>query len=166
MLLKISGFAAAAASATYAYTVHKAVRQIDPQRMTRQQTVSDSLRNSRSVNKIVDPRGGSIVFDTRYISVPIPAHRRDISDQELLARFTKGFFGGAVLRPERTVLRKLRWELVHLSGMTVFSVLKNVTNRGNSNEFTKCLPGVEPRANSDVYPSTGINKDIWWIPSD
>lgn len=117
---KVSGLAAVAASATYAYTVHTAVRQTDPQRMTRYQGVPESLRNSKSVQEIIDPRNGSIVFDTRSIDVPIPAHRRDISDQELLARFTKGFFCGAVLRPERTVLRNLRWELVHLSGMPLF----------------------------------------------
>lgn len=115
-LLTVSALAAAAASATYAGTVYKETRRTDSRRMTRQNTVPDSLRNSKSVNEIVDPKGCSTSFDTRSISIDIPPHRRNVSDEELLSRFTKAFFGGAVIRPERFVLQNLTPNLVNFSG--------------------------------------------------
>jgi hypothetical protein len=115
-LLKVSALAAVAVSATYAGTVYKATRRTDPRRMTRQNTVPDSLQNSKSVNEIVDPRGFSTSFDTRSVSIAIPPHRRNVSDEELLSRLTKAFFGGAVIRPERFVLQTLKPNLVNFSG--------------------------------------------------
>lgn len=115
-LLTVSALAAAAASAAYAGTVYSETRRVNSQRMTCQNTVPDSLRNSKSVNEIVDPRGYSTSFDTRSLSIEIPPHRRNVSDEELLSRFTKAFFGGAVIRPERFVLQKLRPNFVNFSG--------------------------------------------------
>lgn len=116
-ILKVTAVTAVAASATFAYSVYKATRRTDTQRLIRQNTVPDSLRNSKSVNDIVDPKGYSSSFDTRYISISIPPHRRNVLDEELLSRFTKAFFGRSVIRPERYVLQKLRPNLVHFSGM-------------------------------------------------
>lgn len=116
-ILKVTAVAAVAASATYAHTVYKATRRTDTQRVIRQHTVPDSLRTSKSVNDIVDPKGYSSSFDTRYVSISIPPHRRNVLDEELLSRFTKAFFGGSVIRPERYVFQNLRPDLVHFSGM-------------------------------------------------
>lgn len=51
--------------------------------------------------------------DSRSIAV---RRREGVSNEQLLARFVKGFFGGRVLAPERIVLSGLGRDLVGFEG--------------------------------------------------
>jgi hypothetical protein len=48
------------------------------------------------------------IHDTRFLTVRVPKH---LTDEEILSRFVKGFFGGYVFKPERNVLRAVRKEI-------------------------------------------------------
>lgn len=56
-----------------------------------------------------------MVGDCRSITIEIPPQHQDVSDEVLLAKFVKGFFGGAVLSIERTVLQIMGINMVHLN---------------------------------------------------
>lgn len=116
-----------AASAAYAYTVYKATRFTSSQRLGvvhfHGATIPYKLKSLHNSKSSTAPgifnlgERSRTSFDTRFIDVAIPANRRDVTDEELLSRFTKAFFGGDVIQPERFVLQTLRPNLVHFSGM-------------------------------------------------
>jgi hypothetical protein len=70
-------------------------------------SVPDSLRRSKAAS-ITNPKGHVTVDDTRSITVNLPAH---LTDEAILARFVRGFFGGHVFAPERSILQAVGREL-------------------------------------------------------
>lgn len=91
--------------------------------LTYSTTPGPSLRASRT-NQLINPRGHCITEDGYIYHVGVGTGARDkasspgdgsvgrssiadLSDEALLARFTRGFFGGTVFWPESLVLRAL-----------------------------------------------------------
>jgi hypothetical protein len=101
-----TAFAATAATA-YALMVYNRTSSIDTRRITAVHSVPDSFRASGTLRKVVNPRDHVMSTDTRTMVIDIPATRRHVSDQELLARFTKAFYNGWVFAPEKYLIRLL-----------------------------------------------------------
>lgn len=105
-------FVASAAVASTVAIVHvlkirNATYSVPTSQIASSPTVPDSLRQSKAT-LITNPKGHVTVDDTRYITLNLPAH---LSDEKILARFVKGFFGGHVFAPERSILRAVGREL-------------------------------------------------------
>ena len=60
------------------------------------------------MRQLVNPRGHLLAGDCRYTDLYVPPKAALISDETLLAAFTRGFFGGGVFGPERLFLRLVR----------------------------------------------------------
>jgi len=78
-------------------------------------TLSPSTSKSPTIKRI-NPRNHQALVDSRTISLP-QIDIKDLSDEEILARFTKGFFNGWIIAPERFLVG-----VVELLGSTVLPV--------------------------------------------
>jgi hypothetical protein len=104
-------FALPTAYAAFTYT-----RLYKPrQHITTTLDLPPSLLTSKAV-QIANPRNLTCLKDTRTISIPASAFKslnkpnsQTISDEQILARFTRGWIGGYVLAPERYILKFASW---------------------------------------------------------
>ncbi|KAF5678354.1 hypothetical protein FHETE_1328 [Fusarium heterosporum] len=122
-ILATSVVAAVTTAGVYGFTVRKRVSIVDRNSITRSQTVPSTFEQSKSVGEIVNAKKHMHHSDWRFITLDIPAQHRDVPDEVLLAKFVKGFFGGAVLRPERLTLQTLGIKLVSFSKAAQTTVL-------------------------------------------
>lgn len=106
----------ASATASGVYTLNARRTLVNPDRMARSAKVSDAFTCSKAVHELANPRQHQATTDTRSITIDIPPHHRQVSDQVLLASFVKGFFGGLVFGPERVALQTLGPKLVNYPG--------------------------------------------------
>jgi hypothetical protein len=106
------GAAFVAASIYHVRLVHHAIHPVPVKQVSSSSRVSKSLVRSAAA-KIINPHGHVPIYDTRYIIVPTS---RDLSDEEILSRFVKGFFGGHVFGLERGILRVTGKELTRFEG--------------------------------------------------
>jgi hypothetical protein len=116
-ILATSLVAIVTTAGVYGFTVQKRVSIVDRNLIARSNTIPSTFEKSKSVSEIVNFRKHVHHSDWRFITLDIPAQHRDVPDQVLLAKFVKGFFGGAVLRPERLTLQMLGIKLVHFASM-------------------------------------------------
>lgn len=73
-----------------------------------------SFRTSPTMQNIVNPRHYSeSVMDTRWATLRIPLHN---TDEEILAQFVRGFFGGIVFTPERLVANSILPKVTEFAG--------------------------------------------------
>ncbi|WZH43346.1 uncharacterized protein QYS62_004350 [Fusarium acuminatum] len=134
-ILATSLVAIVTTAGVYGFTVRKRVSIVDRNLITRSTTIPSTFEKSKSVSEIVNFKKHVHHSDWRFITLDIPA-QHDVPDEVLLAKFVKGFFGGAVLRPERLTLQMLGIKLVHFSRAektTVLWSLKDIPE-------TKLLP--------------------------
>jgi hypothetical protein len=113
-ILATSLVAIVTTAGVYGFTVRKRVSIVDRNLITRSTTIPSTFEKSKSVSEIVNFKKHVHYSDWRFITLDIPA-QHDVPDEVLLAKFVKGFFGGAVLRPERLTLQMLGIKLVHFS---------------------------------------------------
>ncbi|ORX97858.1 hypothetical protein BCR34DRAFT_577664 [Clohesyomyces aquaticus] len=73
-------------------------------------TIPLSFRTSHSVSKTVNPRAHVSIDDTR--SIVLTLRNASVADEEILAQFVKGFFGGWVFAFERNLLGLLSGDIV------------------------------------------------------
>lgn len=52
---------------------------------------------------VIDPAGNPTEEESYIIRIPLSRLQREIGDEEILARFSKGFFAGWVFGPERWI---------------------------------------------------------------
>jgi hypothetical protein len=71
------------------------------------ENLTPSTLSSNSLNSIVNPRHHKLITDSRSIILS-KAETKNLSDEEILARFLKGFFGGWIFTPEITLIATLR----------------------------------------------------------
>ncbi|KPM34800.1 hypothetical protein AK830_g11771 [Neonectria ditissima] len=114
-----SVLAALAAGGTYGFLVHRRISATDASKITIFDTTPDSFQQSLSVSEIVNARKHQQVEDSRFITLEIPPQHQHITDEVLLARFAKGYFGGLVLSPERILLKAIGLNL------TKFTTIEN-----------------------------------------
>lgn len=120
-ILATSVVAAVTAGGVYSFTVYRRVSLVDKNLITRSGDISETFKNSKSTSEIVNARKHMYHSDWRFMTLDIPAEHQDVTDEVLLAKFVKGFFGGAVIRPERWALQMAGLELVRFSSKCTFS---------------------------------------------
>ncbi|KAG8676813.1 hypothetical protein FPOAC2_02928 [Fusarium poae] len=114
-ILVTSLAAAVTAGGVYSFTVSKRVSLVDKNLITRSQDIPESFIASKSAGEMLNAKKHVYHSDWRFITLDIPAGYETVSDQVLLAKFVKGFFAGAVFRPERVALQTVGIDLVHFS---------------------------------------------------
>ncbi|KAH8171924.1 hypothetical protein LIA77_08691 [Sarocladium implicatum] len=88
--------------------------------------VATSFKDFQAIRRIANPRNFPLsVADTRFAEIRIPARHAGISDEKLLASFTRGFYGGMVFGVERTVANHVLPRFTILSKLTDLSALQN-----------------------------------------
>lgn len=113
-LIAVSGIVAlAATNLYYLRLIQNAVKLAPHHQIISSATIPDDLEHSAAA-KAVNPNAHVSIHDTRYVSLEIPAK---LSDEEVLARFVKGFFGGYVFGPERAILQAVRKDITQFDGM-------------------------------------------------
>ena len=81
-----------------------------PASRTRNITITDTLSPTSVLSaslKIVNPKNHSFLADSRSIRL-LAQDIGKLSDEEILARFLKGFFGGWIFTPERGLIGFLK----------------------------------------------------------
>jgi hypothetical protein len=82
-----------------------------PARKTRTIRTSDSLSptcsNSHSLRHIVNPRNHVSATDSRLITLS-KTEIGNLTDEEILSRFLKGFFNGYIFLPEKGIISLFR----------------------------------------------------------
>jgi len=111
----LSVCAALTSTGIYGFFVHKRIKDVDGKKIAISRSIPESFRHSLAVKDIANPRQYRDKSDSRVITLEIPAHHQNVSDEYLLSLFVKGFFGGLVIGPERLVLRTLRPSWVHFT---------------------------------------------------
>lgn len=66
---------------------------------------------------IMNPRHQDVFQHKLSLEIPIVRLRSGIEDDEILALFTKGFFGGWVFTPERWLFKLTRLSVGNFEGM-------------------------------------------------
>ncbi len=99
----------------YLYRLNSSISTISASDVIVTDSSPASLLESRSYCSVVNPRGHIGRHDTRTIVVTLPASKAHCSDEQILASFVKGFFGGWVFTPERLLFQFLRPSLVQFS---------------------------------------------------
>ena len=102
-LVTASTVVAVAASSAFIFQTLRQINSLPPDRITVSYDLSSSFQQSKAVS-IVNPHQYPSSDDSRYTTISVP---NSLSDEEIMARFVKGFFGGYVFTPERTALRLL-----------------------------------------------------------
>ncbi|KAF4468020.1 hypothetical protein FALBO_5114 [Fusarium albosuccineum] len=114
-ILATSLVAVVTAGGAYGFMVQRRVALVDRAQITRFDTIPESFEKSRSVSEIVNARGHTRKADSRFISLDIPSQHCHVSDEVLLAKFVRGYFGGTVIAPERMTLQTFGLNLVHFT---------------------------------------------------
>lgn len=93
----------AAALSISAYLINHPLSSSRTRSIKSTDDLSPSCAVSSSIRSIVNPRNHVSVTDSHTICLS-SQELRDMSDEEILARFVKGFFGGWVFAPEKVLL--------------------------------------------------------------
>ena len=67
---------------------------------------------------VVAPKQHQGIQENYSFSIPVKRLRSNVSDEEILARFTKGFFAGLAFAPERRLLRVVPFRITDIPGTT------------------------------------------------
>jgi hypothetical protein len=100
----------------YIYQVYRQISDVHPSTVTVTNTVPASHLESTTHRTVVNPRRSTGLRDTRSIVVELPPTKRTYSDEQILAAYIQGYFGGWVFAPERRALQILHRRLVNFTG--------------------------------------------------
>ncbi|GME43725.1 hypothetical protein NCS57_00863800 [Neofusicoccum parvum] len=112
-ILSTTLYVSATGALAYTFITHRRISSISKTDIRAPDDNSKRFKSSHSVTSIVNPHGHPAIPSSRSISLSAFPIAKDLSDEQILARFVKGFFGGWVIGPERTILRLFRPSLVH-----------------------------------------------------
>ncbi|KAL6251739.1 hypothetical protein RBB50_001949 [Rhinocladiella similis] len=87
----------------YLYNLTRSISSV-PSSHTRTGTPPPSFLKSKTHLGIVNPRVHKGLIDSRSITFKLPPTRQSWSDEQILATFVQGYFGGWVFTPERRAL--------------------------------------------------------------
>lgn len=113
--LTISAFATVTAAGYYLHRLHRTLSLVKTSAVTVIDSDPPSLLESRTCRSVVNPRGYPGYHDTRTMMVILPEPKAHWTDEQILASFVKGFFGGWVFTPERLLFQSLKIDLVRFS---------------------------------------------------
>ena len=106
----ITSFILTSLAATTAYASYTSTRLYRPSSTRGRDPIITTTRipasfaKSSTVTRIINPKGFRSWDDSRSVTLRLPPSAKDWSDEQVLARFTRGFFGGWVFGPERVAL--------------------------------------------------------------
>lgn len=112
--LTTSAVLSIAAVGAYGFAVNRRISLVDQRQVTSFDTLQDSLLRSISLQKIVNSKNHPSMSDGQHTIIDIPPQLQDVSDEVLLAKFTRGFYCGLVLGPERVALKTFKAKLTFL----------------------------------------------------
>jgi hypothetical protein len=107
-----SAVAIAAAGIYHLGRIYNAIYPVPSQQISSYPRIPNSLLHSAAV-KITNPHNHVPIHDTRFLTVHVS---KSLTDEEILSRFVKGFFGGYVFKPERSLLEIARKEITNFEG--------------------------------------------------
>ncbi|KAJ9617129.1 hypothetical protein H2200_000850 [Cladophialophora chaetospira] len=84
----------------YLFQAHRQVSHVKPSEVSVGEVGSASILES-TAHAIVNPSGHARSPDVRSIVIELPPSKRSRSDEEILAEYVDGFFGGWVFAPEQ-----------------------------------------------------------------
>jgi hypothetical protein len=112
-LIATSTAAALAATGIYhLINIQDATYNVSASQVISGDRIPESFAQSKAV-KIVNPNDHAPIHDTRNITISVP---KTLSDEGILARFVKGFFGGYVFGMERGLLKATRKDITTFKG--------------------------------------------------
>ncbi|KAF2659469.1 hypothetical protein K491DRAFT_591039 [Lophiostoma macrostomum CBS 122681] len=106
-------FGVTAVSSYFLFTWNQ-ISTIPRSQISVSRSTPETFRTSRSNASIINPNAYPANNSSRSITLRV---ERDLSDEVLLARFVKGFFGGYVFAPESIVLRAMNKDMVKYSAL-------------------------------------------------
>lgn len=106
----------ALAAGAYTAATYRRISTVRSAAITTTHSISPSFQASKAVH-LANPQNFEFAPDSRSITLRVPRNRLAArSDEVLLARALRGFFGGWVFTPERTALRVLKLSPGNFSG--------------------------------------------------
>lgn len=114
--------ALAATSLYHLRQIQLAIQPIPLAQITSTPSVPASLSQGPAL-AIVNPNQHIPIHDSRQTTLQVPLA---LSHQQILARFTKGFFGGHVFAPERSILRLVHKEISHFRAIETIPVSAHI----------------------------------------
>jgi hypothetical protein len=113
---------AASAAGIYGALVYQRLSKTQGTTITKMNYESPtSFRTSPTMMNIVNPRHyPESVMDSRFAQLKIPGQ---YSDEEILAQFVRGFFGGIVFAPEKFLANNVLPKVTNFDGKLVCTVL-------------------------------------------
>ncbi|PKK54403.1 hypothetical protein CI102_663 [Trichoderma harzianum] len=88
----------------YALRLRDSLRQTNPRHIQSSVAVSESLVDSNTVRKLVNPRSHGSKGDSHSIILSLCSRKNVASEKDLLSAFVTGFFSGPVFLPESIAL--------------------------------------------------------------
>ncbi|KAK5315896.1 hypothetical protein LTR70_006538 [Exophiala xenobiotica] len=113
-VLRASVPLAALAACSFSYCVYRRLAPTTSLDIITISTIPQSLAESRTNKIIVNPHNYIHSDDTREVRLSLD---RSLPDEQILARFMKGFFGGWIFAPERAAMRIARMQLVQVAAL-------------------------------------------------
>lgn len=74
---------------------------------------------------VIDPAGNPTEEESYILRVPLHELKQGIDDEEILARFSKGFFAGWIFGPERWIAPFVQGIIDHEGMLSTFRLSKN-----------------------------------------
>ena len=102
----------AAVASYYGYQLYASTALPSTWRIKTANCIPDGFANSFAVS-IVNPYSHITFNDSRSVIVPVSKH---LTDEQILAKFLRGFFGGYAFAPEAIALRLLGKQFVKFKG--------------------------------------------------
>lgn len=117
--IKWATLSSSLALGAWSLMIARHVYHVKPSSINVYDTSDASFLHSQTCSSVVNPRRHWITSDTRSIQLRLPPSKTQCSDEEILATFVKGFFGGWVFAAEGALLGAAQRTLVDFSGMFV-----------------------------------------------
>lgn len=101
---------------TYGLRVRNHLKQTNPRHIQSSLNVSESLKDSKTVRSLVNPRNHGSIGDSHSIILSMCSRNNVASEKDLLSAFVTGFFSGPVFTPESIALSLFNFAKVSYDG--------------------------------------------------
>lgn len=101
-----AAFGATAAVGLYSLAAYTNISKVALTSISVYHDIPESFASSHTIRNLVNPNNYPLALDSRSVTIR-GSELSQLSDEVLLARFVKGFFGGWVFAPERYALKAL-----------------------------------------------------------